>query len=1502
MNLKDLFAFLNCDYDSETYESAHIKDVFFSYQQNLWIVNVTWSNVVLCKNIILDYFKLYKHEKLQIALEHHFAWPIVTDYKNTNQSIALFLGNFFKYYLNSIEVEFQSEQLQTWFNSHNLKIDVQDSLVTIQVTTKNDRKTLQQYLLLSEEHLARLGFEQYRFQININHDPNHATRSVLSNDLEAVIHNSQFDDSSSEHVNLKLEPTPIIQQKQSTPEKLIKSNNVLTWIKYERPTISTVDLMQQSCISLQKLKSSKQKQTIIGRVFKIVYKEQWQSLIIYIADESEAISLRINLNLKRALTIQKHDMVKVYGTAANYKNELRFYPEVILKIKTKSFPNLKNESPISRVELHCHTKMSVMDGVGSVTDYFNWANQMNMSALAFTDHNNVQAFPKIYTIAQQYPHIKPIYGIELNVYDDQVDFYIKKPQGFNLQKARYVFFDLETTGLNAKYDEIIEFGAVIFNGLYDHNPERITILIKSTNPISQHITDLTGITNQELNEKGEILQTVFPRILSLLNNSILIAHNAWFDYSFLKATCQQLNSTFPESVFIIDTLPLSRLLLPTLKSHRLNRVCKKLKIPIETSALHRGEYDAWILSQMYIKLLEIMETRYQVKTDHDLIKKIPIEGAIDRQHAYHVTILIKNQAGLRDLYEVVSLAHTKFYANNQVRFPKNLLDQYRKHWLIGSACADNELFDELIRSDDQSIETKMQFYDYIEIQPLTVYQNLINRNQFTPERIELIIKNLIKHGRVAKVPIVATSSAHYVPQHDKIIRDIYIATKGLKGKSHPLYNFNNPNAANPDQHIRSTSDMLQELAFLNDSELVYEIVITNSQLINQKIDTIDILKHGLFYPVITEAEAELEAFCYLQLQKRYGSHLHPIVKERVRMELDVIKKNNYSVIYWIAYKLVAYSLKNNFLVGSRGSVGSSFVAFLTNITEVNALQPHYLCSNPECLKNDFEVDNLTYKCGFDLPQRNCQDCGAPMIGDGHNIPFATFLGINNNKIPDIDLNFADNFQERAHNFIRQIFKGKGQVLRAGTISTVAERTAETFVKKYLGQYYPETNFSYSYIAYLADKCQGVKRTTGQHPGGIIIVPQPYEIIDFTPFNYPADTVSKNNWFTSHFDFHFLHDNLLKIDALGHMDPAALELLEKLTHIKPQSIPTNDKQVLSLFLNCSALKVDNEYVKFESLGIIGIPEFGTNFVRRMVGVVKPQTFADLVKISGLSHGTNVWSGNADLLIQNNIVDLSQVIGCRDDIMTVLHEQYHLELLPAFNIMERVRKGILLDETQIKLMQDHQVPNWYIDSCLKIKYLFPKAHATAYVLMAWRIAWFKVYYPIEYYAVYFSTRVDYFDLENALGTIQDIKKVRDDIQTRQKKYGGYTTSYNANLEQRPTNEELKLLDLYDILIEMKVRGLKIISLDVNRSHATHYLIITVNEERVILPPLSCVKYMGYETALSIVQARRNRFFSSVEDLQHRTKINQTNLKDLTELNTFTDSNGQEKIPYSDNMSFF
>ncbi len=1200
---------------------------------------------------------------------------------------------------------------------------------------------------------------------------------------------------------------------------------------------------------------------------------------LWIADTDDAIVMK---RFERGATTKEvlqeigtGDFVCAYGNVEydSYLRELVFMPEVIEKI-----PEVKrvDEEKEKRVELHLHTKLSEMDGVCSIEEYIQTADEWGMDAIACTDHMVVQAFPKAQHCVNainkkrdpQNP-FKMIYGVEMNMVDPVLNI-VRNVQEVSLEEATYCVFDLETTGLSSRFDHIIEFGGQIVQD--GKLVQALQLFIKPPVPLSDFTTEFTGISDEHLKDAKSFEECV-DEILDFMKDYVLVAHNADFDYNFLNDALIRMGRE-PLQNPVIDTLDLARSMQAHRKGYRLGQIARGYGIRYDEEVAHRADYDAKILAETFLNMLNDLKHIHNLKELQDMQS----EACFHKVRKKHVNVLAKNAAGLKELFELVTLSHTQYLSYNGklsanvVAEPRILRKEIQKrrvngNLLIGSSCMNGEIFDIAQTRNEKQLEEAMLFYDYVEIQPLSNYMFLVERHSVSSvERLKEILQAIITVADKLGIPVVATGDAHYVHPDEKKIRDIYIASQAIGGIRHPLYVYNQEKRRKfkaPDQHFRTTKEMLKEYAWLGEQR-AYDMVVTNTRAIAAQIEPVYPVKDRLYPPDMEGSDQKLRDICYKNAHKKYGPKLPEIVEQRLEKELTSIIGHGFYVVYYISHLLVKKSLDDGYLVGSRGSVGSSFVATMADITEVNPLAPHYVC--PNCHFVEFFTDG-SVASGFDLPDKECPQCGEIIRGDGQDIPFETFLGFEGDKVPDIDLNFSGDYQPTAHAYTKEVF-GDDHVFRAGTIGTVAQQTAFGYIKGYEEEMGIEGTIRHAQVLRLVKGCEGVKRTTGQHPGGIIVIPLNMDVHDFTPVQYPANNPFAE-WKTTHFEFHDIHDNVLKFDILGHVDPTAMKLLEKMSGIDPTTIPMNDPATMSIFSSVDALQIDTTK-NTEKTGAAGLPEFGTSFVRGILELTKPTTFDELLKISGLSHGTDVWLGNAKDLIDEGICTLKSVIGCRDDIMVYL---LHKGLKPklAFTIMESVRKGKGIKDEWIPDMKENGVEDWYIESCKKIKYMFPKAHAVAYVMMAIRIAWFKVHKPLYYYCMFFSIRCDAYEIDTMVKGEQAIRKRMNEIQMKLQ---------DNESKKDVTKKELDIYNCLELALEMVLRGYRFSNLDIMRSQATTF-IVDPEHKNAILPPFTSIDGLGESVADSVVNARNDGAFLSKKDLLTRTSLSKTMIQKLEAL---------------------
>jgi len=1078
-----------------------------------------------------------------------------------------------------------------------------------------------------------------------------------------------------------------------------------------------------------------------------------------------------------------------------------------------------------RVELHLHTKMSAMDSVCSAADVIKLAAAWGHPAVAITDHGVVQAFPEAYAAAKK-AGINLIYGVEGYLIDDGVATVLNFKDNGLLRDLEYVVLDFETTGFSPRTDEIIEIGAVKYrNG---EEIDRYGTLVKPEKEIPFEVTKLTGITPEMVRE-APAGQQALAALRDFIGDAVLVAHNASFDVGFLKMGFRKhLQQEIKNQV--IDTLGVARVILPHLKNHKLDTLVKEFKI--ELANHHRAVDDAAATGKLWQVLLKkVLEQGIE---DLKGLSEMGKGVNQDKLKSKHVTILVKDEVGLQNLYRLITLSHLEYF-HRQPRIPRQELIKHREGLLVGSACEAGELYQALLAGASQEeLEEIASFYDYLEIQPLGNNEFMVRSGQVNSlEDLKELNRKIVNLGDRLGIPVVATGDVHFLNPEDEIYRRILMAGKGFEDADNqaPLY-------------FKTTDEMLAEFSYLGE-ETAYRVVIKNPRQIASLVKSFKPIPDTLHPPHIEGAEQQITDMTLQRARELYGDPLPEVVQQRVDKELKSIIGNGFAVLYLIAHKLVKKSLDDGYLVGSRGSVGSSLVATLTNITEVNPLPPHYRC--PNCRYSEFITDGSA-GCGADMPDKTCPRCGTAYLKDGHDIPFEVFLGFDGDKVPDIDLNFSGEYQPRAHKYTEELF-GKDFVFRAGTIGTIAEKTAFGFVKNY----FEERNIKKrnAELKRLVLGCAGVKRTTGQHPGGLMVVPNNLDVHMFTPVQRPADDVNSDIT-TTHFDYHSIHDSLVKLDILGHDDPTVIRMLEDLTGVNAREISLDDPKTMSLFSSTEALGVTPEEIRSQ-VGTYAIPEFGTKFVRQMLVDTKPRTFSELVRISGFSHGTDVWLNNAQDLIRAGTCKLSEAISARDDIMVYLIYK-GLPPKQAFKIMEGVRKGKGVKEEDAEAMRAHGVPEWYIESCRKIKYMFPKAHATAYVMMAFRIAWFKVYHPEAFYAAYFTVRADDFDAELM---VQGPKKIRQVIEEIEEKGNG------------ASQKEKNMLTILEVVLEANCRGIKLLPVNLEKSDATKFIITPEG----LLSPFAGLQGVGAAAAQNIVAAREEAPFTSIDDLRNRAKVSKT-----------------------------
>ena len=1227
---------------------------------------------------------------------------------------------------------------------------------------------------------------------------------------------------------------------------------------------------EEESMEIEKIDGPIGEVVIRGKILSVDTREirNEKTIIIFsVTDFTDTIVLKIFARnddvpeLLKEISGGKFVRVKGVATIDKFDSELTIGSIVGIK-KCADFTTVRMDTSVEkRIELHCHTKMSDMDGVSDVKDIVKRAMKWGHKAIAITDHGDVQAFPDANHTVPSDSDFKVIYGVEAYLVDDLKGM-VTDSQNQDLD-ADYVVFDLETTGFSPETNRIIEIGAVkVQNGKI---VDKFSTFVNPQVPIPFRIEQLTSI-NDSMVIDAPVIADILPEFMKFCEGCVMVAHNADFDMSFIKKNCQRLD--IPCKPTIVDTVALARVLLPNLNRFKLDTVAKALGVSLENH--HRAVDDAGCTAEIFVKFIEMLRERGMSTLDEVNAMGTSSVQNVQKMPTYHAIILATCDQGRTNLYKLISLAHIKYY-HRRPRIPKSEFIRYRDGLLIGSACEAGELYRAILNGrPEEEISRLVNFYDYLEIQPLGNNAFLV-RDEDSPvasndDLIE-INKKIVRLGEQFHKPVVATCDVHFLDPEDEIYRRIIMAGQGFKDADEqaPLF-------------LRTTEEMLKEFAYLG-SEKAEEVVITNTNRIADMCEKISPVRPDKCPPVIENSDQMLRDICYNKAHKMYGDPLPEIVQERLDRELNSIISNGYAVMYIIAQKLVWKSNEDGYLVGSRGSVGSSFVATMSGITEVNPLHAHYLCKH--CQYSDFDSDlvkSFSGRSGCDMPDKLCPRCGKPLSKEGFDIPFETFLGFKGNKEPDIDLNFSGEYQSKAHKYTEVIF-GEGQTFKAGTIGTLADKTAFGYVKNY----YEERGVHKRNceIDRIVLGCVGVRRTTGQHPGGIVVLPMGEQIYTFTPVQHPANDMTVDIT-TTHFDYHSIDHNLLKLDILGHDDPTMIRMLQDLTGVDPTQIPLDDKAVMSLFQDTSALGITPDDLVNCQLGALGIPEFGTDFAMGMLIDTQPKEFSDLVRIAGLSHGTDVWLGNAQTLIQEKKATISTAICTRDDIMIYLIGM-GLDSEESFKIMENVRKGIVAKGKCDKWpewkqdMIDHNVPDWYIWSCEKIKYMFPKAHAAAYVMMAWRIAYCKVFYPLAYYAAYFSIRATAFSYELMC--------------QGKEKLEGYMHEYEKRKDELSKKEQDTYKDMR-LVQEMYARGFEFLPLDIYKSEPHHFQIV----DGKLPPALNTIDGLGDNAAVAIAEAAKDGIFLSKDDFRERTKVSKTTIELMSDLGLFGD------MPESNQLSLF
>ncbi len=1281
----------------------------------------------------------------------------------------------------------------------------------------------------------------------------------------------------------------VLEQKQVYAKQAIKQQSKRAFTKKGSPKAVSITEIPLDLYRLDQYKNEKGDVNFLveGTISKLEIKAltNMSLLTFVLGDDYDAIFVKNFLKNDRdfalAESLHEGDFIQVEGNAQfdTYQKDVVLFSRAINFIQKSKKEERLDKAKEKRIEFHTHTKMSNMDAVTDVSEYVDQAIKWGHEAIAFTDHNGLYAYPDIYKETKG-KDIKPIYGVELDFVDEtQFKITSDTKKEIMLKDAKYIVFDIETTGLSNTRDKIIEIAAVkIESGSIT---ERYQSFVNPIEPLSTFTTELTDITDEML-ESAPTIDQVLPGFLKFIEGGILVAHNALFDIGHIRENAAALSLEFDDSL-VIDTLNLARYFYnEQLKRFNLKALAKFFKVKQEQH--HRAEDDAYVTAQIWLSMLNDL-FKLNIKQFIEINESIDEKESWKHIRPYHINVLTQTQVGYKNLFRVISDAlTTHFY--HKPRTLMSVLTKYREGLLIGSGCANGNVFEAALNLSDNDLIQAISFYDYIEVQPPSAYKHLKEGlGVYADEIIEAILSKIVRFAKDQDKIIIASGDVHYLEKKDVLYREIYIRTPLVGGGIHELSKYKEM----PEQYLLTTDEMLKAMAFLGE-ETAFEIVVKNTQHLNSIIEKIQAFPKQLYSLPndafkdllgIDSISDEVRRLVYDKMQNIYGLDPHPMVRERVTRELKNIIENEFAPNYYISHLLVKKSLEDGYLVGSRGSVGSSLVATLLDITEVNPLRPHYRCPN-----GDFTVFHLTdeeiihygitpeqkafqpflkgIQAGYDLTSKDCPICGAPLVKDGHDIPFETFLGFDGDKVPDIDLNFSGDYQAIAHSYVRDLI-GKDHTFRAGTIQTVAEKNAYGYVKGYLEDKHLEARSAQ--IERLAKKIEGVKRSSGQHPGGIVVVPKSKTIYDVTPIQFPADDIT-SEWKTTHFDYHSFESNLLKLDILGHDDPTMIKFLmdyvfehpSEFPFDKAQNIPLDDPKVYQLFSGTKVIGVEPHEIMSE-VASLAIPEFGTSFTRQMLVDTKPSTFSGLVKISGLSHGTDVWLKNAQSLINSKTeygkIPFNDIIACRDDIMVQLTD-FGLPPYKAFEIMEFVRKGKpskdkakWLDYEQE--MRKNNVPEWYIWSASKIKYMFPKAHATAYVIMAMRIAWFKVYKPLLFYSGFFSKRAVQFEYEVM---VAGANAIRNKL---------ITIGEQFNLKVKDENLQVTL----GVALEMTKRGFSFLPIDINKSAATTFLM----EDKGLRMPFSSIDGLGEAVAFDIIQKRQERPFDSRDDVKERTRINKT-----------------------------
>ncbi|SEQ11542.1 DNA polymerase-3 subunit alpha [Lachnospiraceae bacterium RM5] len=1449
----------------DIFSRARVKRIVNVAKKNYIVVYIESDNLIEKKDIYFmeSEIRNFLDGKTDVKIIEHFN---LSEQFNTKNLYKLYKESIFEEIYNYNRIEYSVlKKGEIIVNEDSIEVKTISSPITDELS----------------EDLERVLFKIFNERCSI---PTDVSVTTEKKELERIKKASKRMESEVENiVKHNIEAMKAVQEieKEEQPEKPEKKKKTYEYrkplyIDYNKDDVLYGRYFEGDALNLDELEGEMNEVIVRGKIFDITKQPIRGERTIFtmsITDYRDSIYVKMFVADENLPEIESKisvgGIIKVQGKLMfdSFDRDIVITSvRGILKIpdfKEKRMDNAEKK----RVELHCHTMLSDMDGVADVKSLIKRAKDWGHTSLAITDHGVVQGFTEAWHALQKLENkfkfdekfdFKMLYGVEAYLVDD-IKNIVTNSKGQSL-KGDYVVFDIETTGFNSINNKIIEIGAVkVSDGKIK---EKYSTFVNPKEPIPFRIEELTHI-NDSMVISAPTIDIVLPEFLEFCKGCVMVAHNADFDMSFIIHKGEELGIN--NEYTIVDTVSIARVLLKNLNRYKLDTVAKELNITLESH--HRAVDDAGCTAEIFIKFIEMLE-KMDIN-DLDSLNKLNDSTAerIKKMPAHHASIIALNETGKLNLYRLISRSHIDFYSRVP-RIPKSVFLENKEGLIIGSGCRLGELFEALEGSkSEEEVARIVSFYDYLEIMPVENNMFLVDSDKSAIRSKEDLIeinKKIVKLGEEFNKMVVATGDVHFIDPEDEIYRKIILYSKKIKGtdRNAPLY-------------FRTTDEMLEEFSYLG-SDKAYEVVVENTNKIADMVENMFPVHPSKCPPVIENADNILRNICYETAHNMYGENLPEIVTERLERELNSIISNGYAVMYIIAQKLVWKSNEDGYLVGSRGSVGSSFVATMSGITEVNPLSPHYYCGS--CHYYDFESEEVRKYaggCGCDMPDKLCPNCGEKLIKAGFDIPFETFLGFKGNKEPDIDLNFSGDYQSKAHSYTEVIF-GAGQTFRAGTIGTVADKTAEMYVRKYCEE--NEVPKRKCEIVRVAKGCTGVRRTTGQHPGGIIVLPVGYDINQFTPIQHPAND-TKTKIITTHFDYHSIDHNLLKLDILGHDDPTMIRMLEDLTGIDAKAIPLDDEKVMSLFTSTKALGIEPEDIDGCKLGSLGIPEFGTDFVIQMLLDTKPQTFSDLVRISGLSHGTDVWLNNAQMYILNGDATISTAICTRDDIMVYLINK-GLESETAFTIMESVRKGKGLKDEWIEIMKSHGVEQWYVDSCKKIKYMFPKAHAAAYVMMAFRIAYFKVYYPLAYYTAYFSIRASAFNYEYMCLGAEKVNMYMDMFKAKKD---------NGTISKK---EEDYLKDL-KIVQEMYARGFEFAPIDLYKVAAHKFQIM---EDNRIMPSLSSIEGMGDRAADGVVDAVIDGPFLSKDDFRKRSGVNKTVCDIMDEYGMLGD------IPESNQISVF